>query len=386
MSFYRPRLLAPGPVETAKAVADALAAPQLHHRTPEARAIVLAARAGLQQIFGLPEGWQTLVLSASGTGAFEAMLASLVPAGAPVLSLAAGKFGERWGQMAAALGYAVTHQSFPWGEAIAAEAVAALVAANPAAQALLFTHSETSTGTLHDLEAIAKAVRAVRPDLLILVDAITSLGVSELCPAEWGLDAVISGSQKGVAGPPGLGFVALSPRALAILETSKPHAYYFDLRRELKPQSAGETAYTPAINLIAALNAGMKPILAQIEREGLQGLWAMKLRHNQALLAAALALGCTSYSQRPSPACVTLVPPAPVTGRQLVQALLARGARSQGGQDAVKDTICRISFMGYFDRYDVLGTAGLLEDALADLGVGFERGIGVAAAWQRLGS
>jgi aspartate aminotransferase-like enzyme len=381
--MFRHRLIAPGPVETPLEVQRALILPQLHHRSPEAKAVVSRSRELLRVVAGLPEntGWEPLIVTASGTGAFEAILTSLVPPGSRVASLSAGKFGERWGDMARALGYDVTEERFAWGASIPPDAAARVA---PDVKALLVTHSETSTGALHDLEAIARKARAANPEILILVDAITSLAIAELRPHEWGLDAVISGSQKAVAGPPGLGLVFLSPRALETMQGFKPTAYYFDLRRELKPQPGGETAFTPAINLVVGLNASLEIIAAEIQQIGLEGYWAQKKALNDALLAAAKALGCSSFATNPSPACVTLVPAAPVTGRALWSALLKRGARAQTGQDAIKDTICRISFMGRFDRYDALSFAGLLEEALVDCGAGVTRGAGVAALWQAL--
>ena len=383
LGVFRQRLIAPGPVEISGDVQRALSCPQLHHRSPEAKAVLKRCLELLRVVAGLPEssGWQPLILTMSGTGAFEAVLSSLVPRGAKVSSLSAGKFGERWSEMAGVLGYAVTEERFAWGESIPSAAAARVA---PDTQALLITHSETSTGALHDLEQIARAARAANPEILMIVDAITSLGMAELRPVEWGLDAIISGSQKAVAGPPGLGLVFLSPRALAALGNVQPSGYYLDLRRELKMQPQGETAFTPAINLITALNASLEPIVTEIEHIGLEHYWANKKALNDALLAAALALGCVSFAQSPSPACVTLIPPSPITGRMLWSALLKRNARAQTGQDAIKDVICRISFMGHFDRYDALSFAGLLEEALLDCGAGITRGAGVAAAWQAL--
>ncbi len=385
--MFRRRLIAPGPVETSHEVGLAMAGAQIHHRSPEARAVVLKARAALKRVYGLPEAWEApLILTSSGTGAFEAALMNLVPSGAEVVNVSAGKFGERWGEMAKALGYTVHERRQTWGQAIPTAWAAELLEANPNSRVLLITHSETSTGVLHDLERIVKEARAVRPDVLLIVDAITSLGMSELRPAEWGLDAIISGSQKAVAGPPGLGFLVLSPRALEIVSSlsSDTRPYYFDLRRELKSQPNGETASTPAINLIQALNASLEPIVQDIDARGLESWWIEKKTMNDALLNAARALGCSSYAQKVSPACVTLLPPSGISGKDLVKALLARGARAQGGQDAIKDQICRISFMGHFDRYDALAFAGLLEDALQDCGARIARGSGVAACWKTL--
>jgi aspartate aminotransferase-like enzyme len=382
--MYRQRLIAPGPVEISPAVQIALAGQQLHHRSPEAKTVVKRARELLRIVAGVSEAVEPIILTASGTGAFEAILTSLVSREDQVLSVSAGKFGERWADMAKSLGYVVQETRLEWGTAIPSRAVETLLEQNPDAKALLITHSETSTGVLHDLESIARTAKSINPNVLLLVDAITSLGVAELRLEEWGLDAVISGSQKATGAPPGLAFAFLSPRVLEILASSQSTGYYFDLRREIKVQATGETAFTPAINLIVGLNAALEPIAIEILGTGLESWWANKKALNDALLACAKALGCTSYAATPSPACVTLVPPASISGRELWAALLKRGARAQTGQDAIKDKICRISFMGHFDRYDALSFAGLLEEALLDCGAKFTRGVGVAALWAAL--
>jgi aspartate aminotransferase-like enzyme len=382
--MFRRRLIAPGPVEISPAVQLAMASAQLHHRSPEAKTVVKRSRDLLRIVAGVSEAVEPLILTASGTGAFEAILVSLLARNAEIVSVSTGKFGERWGDMARALGYTVHERRLEWGKTIPPSAVRELLETNKNVKALLLTHSETSTGVLHDLEAIASEARAVNPDILILVDAITSLGMAELRLEAWGLDAVISGSQKATGAPPGLAFAFLSTRAQDIIQNSKASAFYFDLKRELKVQASGETAFTPAINLIVGLNASLEPIAEEIQTHGLETWWANKKALNDALLEAAKALGCSSYAQAPSPACVTLIPPAPITGRELWQALLKRGARAQTGQDAIKDVICRISFMGHFDRYDALSFAGLLEEALVDCGAKITRGAGVAALWKAL--
>ena len=373
--FNRPRLLAPGPVETDPRTALLLAQPQIHHRTLEARAIVLDARAKLQMLLGCP--WEVLITTSSGTGAFEAALVSLVPQGARVLCAQAGKFGERWGRMAQTLGYTVDEVKDDWGRSLEPQKVAAGIM--PDTRALLITHSETATGALHDLEAISKAARAVNPEILILVDAVTSFAVAELRPEKWDLDAIISGSQKGVAAPPGLGFVALSPRAITQLGAN-PQRYYFDLKKELGSQVKGETAYTPAINLIQSLTHSIERLVSL----PLEQLWLEKKRMNTALLEAGKALGCVQFADFPSPACAALVPPAGISGKGVADKLKEMGARAAAGQDPFKDAMFRISMMGYFDRYDALAVAGILEDAFESLGVRFERGVAVSAAWKAL--
>ncbi|HEX2864847.1 MAG TPA: alanine--glyoxylate aminotransferase family protein [Deinococcales bacterium] len=379
----RPRLLTPGPVELAPEVLQALAGRQLHHRSPEGRAAFQRARALLAGLFGAPleAGWETLILTTSGTGAMEAGLNAVLRPGDEILALANGKFGQRWQALARRLGLTVQELNAPWGRALDPAEVESALDARPDVKAVVFTHSETSTGTLNDAAGIAAAVRRAAPDALLIADTVTSLAVAELRPVEWTLDVAASGSQKGVGGPPGLGFLALSPRALQVVNAlPAPNAFTLDVRRELAAQPNGETAFTPAINLVAAL----LPSLERLASLGLETVWAERAAMSASFIAAAEALGGRAYSSRPSPACAAIVPPAPVTGTTLVRAMKARGAHAQRGQDQIEDLIARVSFMGHFDRYDALAVAGLLEDALSDLDVPFRPGAGVAAAWEVL--
>ncbi|ADV67866.1 aminotransferase class V-fold PLP-dependent enzyme [Deinococcus maricopensis] len=376
LPLNRARLIAPGPVEVEPRVLLELAQPQMHHRAPEGRAKLLEAREKLTRLLGDP--YEAVITSTSGTGAFEGALVSLVPDGARVVNASAGKFSERWGDMAERLGYDTVKVERPWGELLDAGEVAD---AARDAHTLLITHSETSTGALHDLEAIARAARAVNPDLLIIADCITSYGVAELRPAAWGVDVIVSGSQKGTATPPGLGFVLFGERAQARLISGTRKGFYLDLERELKGQRNGDTPQTPAINLIYALSTALDRLLAV----PLEVLWAEKRRQVNALVAAGRALGSDPWAARVSPAVAVLKPPAGLTGRQVAARLAEMGQRALPGQAPHEDAVYRISTLGYADRYDALGIAGMLEDAFAGLGVRFERGAAVHAAWQALG-
>lgn len=371
----RQRLIAPGPVELSPATLLALAQPQMHHRAPEGRETLLRVRQRLTQLLGDP--YEAVIVTGSGTAAFEGALVSLVPAGATVVNAAAGKFAGRWGEMASRLGYAVRHVQRPWGELLDVDEVAA---ACQGAYALTITHSETSTGALHDLAGIAKAAKAVNPDLLIIADCVTSFGVAELRPAAWGIDAVVSGSQKGTATPPGLGYVFFSPQAEARLLQDTSKGFYLDLARELAGQKQGNTPQTPAINLIYALDAALERLLSV----PLEVLWHEKALQAAALVAAGTALGAPAWAARTSPAVAVLRPPAPLGGKAVAEQLARMGQRALAGQAPSEDTVFRISTLGYADRYDALGIAGILEDCFAALGVPFESGVAVAAAWQAI--
>ncbi|PTA69528.1 aminotransferase V [Deinococcus arcticus] len=371
----RERLIAPGPVEVAPDVLAQLAQPQMHHRAQAGIEKLMEARAKLSRLLGAP--YDAVITTSSGTGAFEGALVSTTPVGAKVVNAQAGKFSERWGEMAGRLGYRTELVARPWGELLDPQEVAG---AARDAHTLLITHSETSTGALHDLEAIARAARAGNPDLIIIADCITSYGVAELRPAEWGVDVIVSGSQKGTATPPGLGFVLFSPAVQARLIQNPGRGFYLDLTRELAGQKAGNTPQTPAINLIYALSTALDRLLAV----PLEVLWAEQRRKTDALIAAGTALGAPAWAARTSPAVAVLTPPQGLTGRQVAGQLAALGQRALPGQAPHEDTVFRISTMGYADRYDALGIAGILEDCFEALGVEFQRGAAVQAAWAAL--
>ncbi|WP_339096733.1 aminotransferase class V-fold PLP-dependent enzyme [Deinococcus sp. VB343] len=371
----RERLIAPGPVEVAPAVLLELAQPQMHHRAAAGIAKLMEAREKLTRLLGDP--YDAVITTTSGTGAFEGALVSTTPSGAKVVNAQAGKFSERWGEMAQRFGYDTRIVAKPWGEMLDVNEVAD---ACKGAHTLTITHSETSTGALHDLGAIAKAAKAHNPDLIIIADCITSYGNAELRPAAWGVDVVVSGSQKGTATPPGLGFVLFSPEVQTRMIKDTPHGFYLDMTRELAGQKAGNTPQTPAINLMYALSVALDRLLAV----PLDVLWAEQRRKTDALIAAGTALGAPAWAARPSAAVAVLTPPQGIGGKQVAARLAEMGQRALPGQAPHEDTVFRISTMGYADRYDALAIAGILEDCFASLGVKFERGAAVQAAWNVL--
>ncbi|MFC4425315.1 aminotransferase class V-fold PLP-dependent enzyme [Deinococcus navajonensis] len=371
----RERLIAPGPVEVDPRVLLELAQPQMHHRAQAGIEKLMEVRGKLTRLLG--DSYDAVITTSSGTGAFEGALVSTTPPGARVVNAQAGKFSERWGEMARRFGYDTQVVARPWGELLDPEEVAA---AARGAHTLCITHSETSTGALHDLEAIAHAARAENPELIIIADCITSYGVAELRPAAWGVDVIVSGSQKGTATPPGLGFVLFSPEVQARMIRDTPHGFYLDMTRELAGQKAGNTPQTPAINLMYALSTALDRLLSV----PLEVLWAEQARKTSALVAAGTALGAPAWAARPSPAVAVLTPPAGLTGRQVATQLAAMGQRALPGQAPHEDTVFRVSTMGYADRYDALAIAGILEDAVLALGAPVERGAAVQAAWSAL--
>jgi len=368
------RLAAPGPVEVPPQVLEAIARAPLHHRTDAFGALLLQARQVLAELALLPDG-DVAILSGSGTSAFEAAFLATVPAGAPVLAVSAGKFGERWAQLARRHGHEVHELCGPWGGTVNPERIADALREHRGVAAVTLVHSETSTGVLHDVAAQAAAISAAASDARIVVDAVTSLGVSELDPLGWGLDAVVAGSQKGVMLPPGLGFAWLSERVRA--EPPAPRrSFASDLHAELPAQRDGRSGTTPAVGLIAGL-AAAGPLLLHEGREVLLG---RRARRNEALLAAGEAAGLTRFALRPSPAVAALRLPAGTPAPPVVAGFARRGVRIAGGQNQLKPFLIRPSLLGWADAFDTLGLAGTLEAVLREAGLPVPYGAATAAA------
>lgn len=381
--FDKERLYAPGPVEVPPQVLAALARPVAHHRSPAFRELFTRTRSRLAEVFGVA-GDDVLIVTGSGTAGFEAALATALAPGSAVLALSGGKFGERWAQLASAFGHQVTTLAAEPGADFDLAELAAALSALPRLDAVSVVHSETSTGVLHDVAGVARAVRDAHPDALVLVDAVTSLAAAELRPLAWGLDAVVAGSQKGVMTPPGLAFVWLSQRAWrrAQARPATGTGFYLDLRRELPKQRVGETAFTPAVSLVAGLDLALDLLLESAP----EALWHHRQTLNEALLAAGEALGMRRFARPPSPAVAALSVPAGVDAGSLVAAARRRGVTLAGGQDALKARLLRPSLLGWCDRYDAVVVAAALEDALLEVAprLAFERGAAVAAALRAL--
>ncbi|HLJ76349.1 MAG TPA: aminotransferase class V-fold PLP-dependent enzyme, partial [Acidobacteriaceae bacterium] len=253
------RLFTPGPTPLLPAAQFAMAAADIHHRTPEFRALYERVLSQLKTFVGTKN--DVLLLASSGTGAMEAAVSNLTSPGDRVLVLSAGKFGERWEALAKAFGCQVDLLSKPYSETFPLNEVKA--ALRPETKAVFVQATESSTGIRHDVEGIARLLKSSGSQALLIVDAITGLGTTHLDVDGWGVDVIIGGSQKAVMIPPGLAYLRLSDRAWKAAETSKNPRYYFDLRKERKNAKNGESAYTPAVALIAALGAALDWIAAQ---------------------------------------------------------------------------------------------------------------------------
>ena len=352
--------------------------PIVHHRTKEFRDLFQSTQKNLQRIFKTTG--DLVILSCSGTGAMEAAVANLVSEKTPAMTVAIGKFGERWTEICQAHGQTCITLSKEPGEAAEATEICVELENNPGVKTLLLQGCETSTGTMHDLAAIGKAVRERFPEVLLVVDGVTAVGSQPVHTDEWGLDVVISGSQKSFAMSPGLAFVSLSQSALDRLRDSG-RGYYFNLEREVASQRQGKTTFTPAISLYQSLFASTSEILNQ----GIDRIVEETAVMARATRAGLRSLGCTLLSTSPANAATAAFPPPGVQAPDLIQVLEERfGVKIAGGQGSLKGRIFRIAHLGYFDFLDVVSILEALEIVIAQLSGRKRDGSGLRAtlaAW-----
>lgn len=359
------RLFTPGPTPLLPAAQLAMAAATMHHRTADFRALYRRVLDDLKVFIGTQN--DVILLAASGTGAMEAAVANLTSPGDKVLVLSAGKFGERWRDLARAFACDVEVAGADYGQAIAPGSVSEQL--TPQTRAVFLQSTESSTGVRHDVQAIAAAVRQAAPDALLVVDAITGLGTTAFDVDGWGLDVIIGGSQKALMIPPGLAYCAVSERAWQRMEQTRSPRYYFDLRRERKSAAQGESAYTPATALIAALGAALDYLRAAGEGDLVRGrelLIANAETCAAMTRAAAQALGLELFAARPAAALTALRAPQGMDAGDIVRAF-RRGfdAVVAGGQGEMKGRIFRIAHLGFYDYLDTIGILGALEQVLA---------------------
>ena len=372
------RLMTPGPAPVHPGAVAAAVEPLPHHRAQEFKPRFAAVHRHLQSAFRT--AGPVSILASSGTGAVEAALVNLFAPGDRVLVLASGKFGARWADVAECFGMRVRSVPIAPGETFGETEVAAAVAAFQPVHGLVITASETSTGGALDVRALAQAARGVEPDVGVVVDAITAIGAVPIETDRWNLDAVCGGSQKAFMIPPGLGFVACSPRGWErVREDRNKPRYYFDLRKYGDRALQDQTPFTPATSLILEMEAALTVIEAA---GGIDALEANAQRLAAATRAAAGALNLELLSPAAPSAAVTAIR-IPGSGRapEVVAAMRKEhGVFIAGGQGELKPDIIRIGHLGYIDQVDLLGTLATLERVLQRLGHDLTTGAGVAAA------
>jgi aspartate aminotransferase-like enzyme len=359
------RLFTPGPTPLLPAAQFAEAAFTAHHRTADFRNLFTRVLADMKEFIGTQN--DVLVLACSGSGVMEASVSNLTSPGDKILVLTAGKFGERWTALGKTFGCNVDVLSKPYGQTFSLEEVRAKL--TPDVRVVYTQATETSTGARHDVKGIAKLVRATG-DTLLVVDAITGLGTTHLDIDAWGIDVIVGGSQKALMIPPGLAYCAVSERAWQRMETTKSPRYYFDLRKERKSAAKGESAYTPATSLFAALGAALDYIRQLGNGDVAAGREDLV---NNAELAAemtragAQALGLKLFAPSSPAAAVTAIEaPAGVDSGAIVKEFRESfDAVVANGQGEMKGKLFRMAHIGYYDYLDTIGALAALEHVLA---------------------
>jgi aspartate aminotransferase-like enzyme len=368
------RLLTPGPTPVPEETLLEMAKPVHYHRTAEARQILAEVLADLQYVFQTKN--PVIPLTSSGTGGLEAALANCLPEGSKAICLIAGRFGERWRSLCKAFGVEAVSVSVPPGQAVAPEQLARALADHPDAVAVCSTLSETSTGVGNDIAAYGRLVAPT--SALLLVDAISGLGVMECRTDDWHVDVCVTGSQKALMMPPGLAFVSVSDKAWKQIDKNpSPRTFYFDLKKARAKLESSDTPYTPAHTLIRAMRLSTKAIRA----EGLENIWARQLRNAAAARAGFQAMGLELFAARPATGLTVAKVPANIDGVVLLAKLEKQyGLKLAGGQDSLKGRIIRLAHMGYIDQFDVLAALAGVELVLLEMGHPVQPGSGVAAA------
>ncbi len=357
------RLFTPGPTPLLPAAQFAMAAADIHHRTAEFRTLYTRVLAQLKDFVGTTN--DVLILSSSGTGAMEASVSNLTSPGDRVLVLTAGKFGERWTGITKAFGCEVDVVSAPYGSTFALADIKAALKLET--RAVFVQATESSTGVRHDVQAIGQLLKDEKSEALFIVDGITGLGTTHLDMDAWGIDVLIGGSQKAVMIPPGLSYLAVSPRAWDRMEATYNPRYYFDLRKERKNALKGESAYTPSVALIAALGAALDYIAGQADGNLAEG--RKKLVDNAETCAAmtraaAEAMGLKLFAPKGSEAAAAtaIVPPEGTDSGIIVKGLRSKfAAIVTDGQGEMKGSLFRIAHIGFFDYLDTIAIIGALE-------------------------
>ncbi len=373
MYIKKQRLLTAGPTPLLPQALRAMMGSDIYHRTEDFRALYREVLGGLREVFGAKN--DVLCLVASGTGGMEAAVANFFRAGDEVVVCSAGKFGERWVELARAFGLAPVVLDAPYGEVVSPERVAEALKAHPGARGVMIQAAETSTGAEFDVRAIAEVVRTT--PAILLVDAITGLGTMPLDIDGWGLDVVVGGSQKAFMIPPGLAFVSVSEKAWEHAATATLPKLYFDLNRERISAAAGESTWTASTSLVLALAEALR----YIRELGMDNLVANAQALAAATRSATKALGLELFAPTCPCAAVTAIrAPKGVDSSAIVRDFREQfGSIIANGQGAMKGKIFRIAHLGYFDFPDLFAVIAQLEVILASRGLPVEFGAGVAA-------
>jgi aspartate aminotransferase-like enzyme len=374
--MIKKRIMAPGPTEIPPEVLSAGGEPILHHRTPEFRAIFAEVSEKIKYVFQTSQ--PVLTLAAGGTGGMEAIVVNLSAPGEKVIVISGGVFGERWAKIAEALERKVIRINVEYGKAVTPDEIKKALADHSDAVLLCGTLSETSTGAEHPIQGIASITKTT--DTLFAVDAISGLAACKLKMDEWGIDAVVSGTQKGLMMPPGLALIALSEKAWKSVKSKKSPKFYWSLESalaKLTEEKLPDTPWTPNVSLVRQLQVSLR----LIHSEGIENIWKRHELLSHATREAMKALGLSLFAEMPSVSVTSVHTPTGIDSGDIVKKMRSEwGISIVGGQGSMLGKIFRIGNLGYCDRTDILMTVAALECVLSDLGVPIQLGSGVHAA------
>ncbi|MBD3425692.1 MAG: aminotransferase class V-fold PLP-dependent enzyme [Candidatus Omnitrophica bacterium] len=377
MEMRKYRLMSPGPTPVPEKVLLRMADTIIHHRTPQFKSVLKEVNVKLKKVFNTEN--PVLIFASSGSGAMEAAVVNLLSKGDKAIVIKGGKFGQRFAEICEAYGVEVVPYDVTWGEAADPAEVEKLLGDNPGVKAVFGTLCETSTGVVNDIKALAGVVSST--DAVFVVDAVSGLSADEIKPDEWGVDVVVSGSQKGLMLPPGLGLLSISPKAQKLVESSDLPKYYFSLKAALKSHAKDDTPWTPAVSLIM----GLDEVLNIMLEEGLDAVLKRHGRLANATREAVKAMGLEPFAARPSNAVTAVKVPEGVDGAALVKKMRdEQGVTIAGGQAELKGKIFRIAHLGYMDEYDTISALAGVEMVLSQLGYDIELGKGVGKAQELL--
>jgi len=366
-------LLSPGPTPIPDSVLSAAAEPIIHHRTPEFSAIFMQVTEGLKYVYGTKE--DVFILTSSGSGAMETAIVNTLSPGDKVISINAGKFGERWSNICRAYGVNVKEIVLEWGADFSKEQLAAELKANPGVRAVFATLSETSSGAIYDIKGFAEVV--AQTEAILVVDGISGVGATPCPMDDWKVDIFVSGSQKSFMIPPGLAYIAFSPKAWKLVATAKLPRFYFDAQKAKKNLEKQTTPWTPAVSLIIQ----QKKALDIIRSMGLEGMLEHHRILGEATRAGVKALGLELLAKKPGNILTAVKTPAGIDGSKLVKTMQSKyKAYIAGAQDPNKGKFFRIAHLGYMGGFDIITSLAALEMTLLDLGYSFEKGRSMAAA------
>jgi aspartate aminotransferase-like enzyme len=368
-------LLAPGPTPVPPEILLAMARPIVHHRSADFEPVVASVKEDLKWLFQTTQ--DVMIIASSGTGGMEGAVSNFLSPGDRAITINGGKFGERWTKLCRSYGVLTEEIKVEWGYSVKPEQVAQLLKKDPSIKAVFVQASESSTGVAHDVKTLGEIVRNY-PETLLVVDAVSAMGVFDLKTDVWGLDVVVTGSQKALMLPPGLAFVSVSEKAWRQAEKAKCPRFYFDLKRERDNIRKNTTAYTPAISLIL----GLQETFRMIKPEGLEEIFNRHKRLAQATREAMKAIGLSLFpKESPSDALTAVSSPEGHDGQAIYKTLRDKyGITAAGGQDHLKGKVFRISHMGYADTFDVITAVAAVEMVLKGIGYSVKLGSGVGVA------